>query len=378
VTLLIGKDAEVISKRNVYPLINATLLNMHIIGKKKSQIDLTQFTSSFNLQLYYLNERNLYFEPLIENFNLKFDYESENNIQRFKLDVFDTLLLNLTSASLDTLIKLSEEWSNLKQSAILTRRNHALPNRTPICIIKNETGSDLKCWIDRDDAINIDKQEEKYLYQKTVIQFDAYNLTNSLKHESSKQLQKVKSMNEGKSYYGKSNDVRNIFTFEENKKILNIQISELNELITLNLEHEGPFPWTIRRNEFDCTLLLDVSFSYEKGTKLVSIRSNINLINRLTRPLSVRLVQKRKGINKIPDSYTIDLNIGESLPVPLAFSLFGGVEIKPLGPVYSNPNIEFKWSKNKSASIHDDGIEFSVILNELTVFSESLIYMSSK
>ena len=351
---------------------------MHIIGKKKSQIDLTQFTSSFNLQLYYLNERNLYFEPLIENFNLKFDYESENNIQRFKLDVFDTLLLNLTSASLDTLIKLSEEWSNLKQSAILTRRNHALPNRTPICIIKNETGSDLKCWIDRDDAINIDKQEEKYLYQKTVIQFDAYNLTNSLKHESSKQLQKVKSMNEGKSYYGKSNDVRNIFTFEENKKILNIQISELNELITLNLEHEGPFPWTIRRNEFDCTLLLDVSFSYEKGTKVVSIRSNINLINRLTRPLSVRLVQKRKGINKIPDSYTIDLNIGESLPVPLAFSLFGGVEIKPLGPVYSNPNIEFKWSKNKSASIHDDGIEFSVILNELTVFSESLIYMSSK
>jgi len=75
--------------------------------------------------------------------SLKFDYEIENNTEKFKLDVFDDLLLNLTSASLDSLLKLSEELSNLKISTSAKSLATSLPNKTPICIVNNETGSKI-------------------------------------------------------------------------------------------------------------------------------------------------------------------------------------------------------------------------------------------
>jgi len=213
-----------------------------------------------------------------------------------------------------------------------------------------------RCWVEREEPVYLEKDEEKYLYQKTVIQFDAFQLHNSLNRD--KPIHKVKNMNEGRYYYGKSNEHRNIFTFEENKKNLNLKIMGFNELVTLNLEQEGTFPWAFGETDKGNNVLIDVSFSYEKGAKLVTIRSNVTITNRLTRPLSIRFNEKEKGNQ---NSLVIQLNIGESSPVPLTYCDFSSLEIKPLGPVYSNPNTEFKWSKSKSVSKKDE--ESKVVLN---------------
>ena len=160
-------------------------------------------------------------------------------------------------------------------------------------------------------------------------------------------------MNEGKNYYGQSNKERNIFKFEENKKVLNIRIAGFNELITINLEQEGAFPWTMGPRDQGCNLLIDVSFSYEKGSKMVVVRSNVTLANRLLHPIAIRLIEKDAKGGEM-SSHTIELKQGEVSPVPLGCCHFNSIEIKSLRKIALESNSTYKWSKNKFISIREE------------------------
>ncbi|CAG9316922.1 unnamed protein product [Blepharisma stoltei] len=280
----------------------------------------TPLAFSTGFAFYYYNQQLFDWEPFIENFRFGIEYNTQGGQKKIQVTSQGDFNVNVSYSFITTF---SNFLKGFEQKDYFTHLGLLAKSKMQIkwgsgYSIKNETGQQIKCWIDN-RLIIIQHNEEHALHFEERDEVEGSAVT-MFKHKLKKQ----------RGYRIKS---------------VSIQIGELPRLNDICIDRIGCKIYNIAQLGAHFHVLCDVLSRH--GDKLLVIRSPIQLKNNLRVPIDVRLIMPL-ALNKLnEEDYFNIISIPPlaTVPLPITNSYFTSLQLRISG---------FSWSERNEISHADE------------------------